>query len=170
MNVSQSGASSGDGLTVTYSFTAASDYPSGFPTKTGTAATTATTFTFNGSNQLSLYAPNAYYMIANSGVYSLFFGKSSSTFSSSAYLEIPGKSGYTITKITITNGSNCAADVAVNIFDASGNAKSTAVNTQKSSIMEFNVSGAAANTAYRISSLTKGKNFQFDKIVVTYSK
>lgn len=170
VNVSQSGASSGDGLTVTYSFTAASDYPSGFPTKTGTAATTATTFTFNGSNQLSLYAPNAYYMIANSGVYSLFFGKSSSTFSSSAYLEIPGKSGYTITKITITNGSNCAADVAVNIFDASGNAKSTAVNTQKSSIMEFNVSGAAANTAYRISSLTKGKNFQFDKIVVTYSK
>ncbi len=170
VNVSQSGASSGDGLTVTYSFTAASDYPSGFPTANGTTTSSATEFTFNGANLLTLFAPNGYYMINYSGVYSLFFGKSSSTFSNSAYIEIPGKSGYTITKIVVTNGAGCAVNVTVNVFDASGNAKSTAVNTVKGGIMEFNISGAAANTAYRISSLANGKNFQFDKIVVTYSK
>ena len=170
VSVSQAGKTSGDALTVTYTFTAATDYPSGFPTSNGTSTSSPTAFTFNGTNQLTIYAPNGYYMINHSSVYSLFFGKSSSTFANSAYLEIPAKSGYTISKVVITNGVDCAVNVAVNIFDASGNAKSTAVNTVKSGTMTFDLTGAAANTAYRISSTTNNKNFQFDKIVVTYSK
>ena len=166
----QNGAPSGDGLTVTYDFSQASNYPEDFPTKTGTAATTPVEYVIGG-NAIKILAPNAYYCFTStSPAYTaLLFGKSTTSFSTTAYLEFPAKAGYKLTKVVVVNSANCAVNAAVNVFDTAGNAMSTAVNTVKGEEMTFELSGEV-NTAYRVSSLTSGKNFQFSSVTLTYSK
>lgn len=155
------------GLTVTYDFTAAANYPSEFPTKSGTKTTSATAFTF-GTNSLTLYAKDGYYRINTSAPYALFWGKATSSIAKSSFIQIPGKSGYKMVRIVVVNGGNCAAGKAVNIFSTSNVAVSTAVNTEKGGEMLFNITSPSANTAYKISSVVNNTNFQFATITVIY--
>ena len=160
------------GEDVTYDFNSSMDnYPSGFPTATGTAATTAQTFTIDGKT-IKILAPTAYYVINSNTDASraLFFGKTSSS-SIAAYLEFPARSGYKITKIVATTSGGIGGSIAVNVFNASGSAMSTAINTvtQTSKELSFTLSNPAENTAYRLSSKTNGKNLQFYSVVVTYT-
>lgn len=152
---------------IKYDFTVVGNYPSGFPTKTGTNTTTATAFTVGG-HTFTLYAPDAYYMMTNSDSKTLFFGKTSSTFTSSAYLEIPGIAERYISNISVVNASNAAKDVSVNIYTSSGTAKSTAVKTVAGGTMNFSISDTTPNVSYKISSTTNNKNLNFASIIVNY--
>lgn len=165
--ITQKGVSVGDEI-VKYDFTVDTNYPDGFPDKTGTKTTSPAQFTVGGKT-FTLYAPTAYYKMTDGKDKTLFFGKTTSDFATTAYIEIPAKEGYTIRKIVVANSSGCAANVSVNIYTTSGTTVSTAVNTVKGGTMEFEVAGAL-NTPYRISSLVSGKNLQFDTVEVTYSK
>lgn len=155
------------GLTVVYDFTNSANYPGTISTS-GNAASTATEFTF-GTNKLTIKANNSCYRINASAPYALFWGKSKKNdIAGSSYIEIPGKSGYNMVRVTVTNGANCAANVNVNIYDSSNTAKSTSVKTVKGGSMTFNVTSPAVNTPYKISSGDDGKNFQFASITVIY--
>lgn len=168
----QAKATSGSAVIVTYDFTVADNYPTGFPTATGTSAATATTFTIDGKS-IKIKAPNAYYMMTNGDAKTLFFGKSNTAWASTAYIEIPAKDGYYLESIAVKNSSNCAANVSVNIYaadDETATTVSTAVNTTKGETMNFTISSTTVGVPYRISSLASGKNFQFDSITVTYNK
>lgn len=155
------------GITVTYDFTVAANYPDGFPTETGTSATTATDFNIGG-NTLAICAKNAYYRAGTSAPYHLFWGKSNTTAANSSYIQIPGKSGYKMVRIVVANNADAAANVAVNIYNTSNSTVSTAVNTVKGASMLFNITNPAANTPYKIMSVASGKNFRFDSITVIY--
>ncbi len=159
----------GNSVIVTYDFTNIANYPSDFPDKTGTATSGATEFTIGGKS-IIINAPNAYYMMTNGSAKTLFFGKTATSFASSAYIEIPAKEGYYVESITVKNSSGCAAGVSVNIFTTAGATVSTAVNTVKGESMVFSLSEHSENTPYRISSLASGKNFQFDSIEIIYNK
>ena len=85
-------------------------------------------------------------------------------------MEFPGKAGYKITSISIVKtGSNAAAGFNLNVFTSAGVAVSDNWSVAKGSAHEFIVNGEA-NTAYRLTSTTNGKNFQFGDIVVTYTE
>lgn len=168
----QAKGSSGSSVTVTYDFTAAANYPEGFPTATGTAAANATEFTIDGKS-IKIKAPNAYYMMTNGEAKTLFFGKSNTTWANTAYVEIPAMTGYYVESITVKNSSGCAANVAVNVYaadDTEATAVSTAINTVKGETMDFAVAPQTTGVPYRISSLASGKNFQFDSITIVYNK
>lgn len=155
-------ASDPNKLKVTYDFKNDTK-PDGFPTATGTSTTTATEFTF-GSNKLTINAPSAYYII---GSEALFFGQTTS-----AYLEFPAKANYKLTKVVVTPRSGCAGNVSTNIYNTSGTAVSTAVNTNNAgNVMTFDIAQdkQAYNTAYQLKSTTNSKNYQFTKIVLTYA-
>lgn len=156
-------------VTVTYDFTAAASYPDGFPTATGTSTSSPTTFTLDGKS-IVLYAPNAYYEMTNGSAKTLFFGKSATSFSNTAYIEVPAKAGYYIESISVKNSSGCAANVNVNIYNTSGTTVSTSVKTVKGATMNFLISPHTTNVPYRIASLDSGKNFQFDSIEIVYNK
>lgn len=152
---------------IKYDFTVAANYPDGFPTSSGTSTTSATAFTVGGKT-FTLYAPNAYYAMTNGTAKTLFFGKTSSTFASSAYLEIPGIDSRYISFISVVNASNAAKDVSINIYTSSGTAKSTAVKTVAGGTMNFSISDTTTNVSYKISSTTNNKNLNFASIIVNY--
>lgn len=155
------------GLTVVYDFTDSANYPGTISTS-GNAASSATEFTF-GTNKLTIKANNSCYRINASAPFALFWGKSKKNdIPGSSYIEIPGKSGYKMVRVTITNGANCAVNVNVNIYDSSNTVKSTSVKTVKGGSMAFNVTSPVVNTPYKISSGDDGKNFQFASITVIY--
>jgi len=159
-------------------FNSTAAYPTEFPTGSGTAASTPTTIAFKDTGSTTrnivIYAPTAYYQINynSDAKRALFFGKTSSTFASSAYLEFPAMEGYKLTSVIATTSSGVAGSVAVNIFASDGTAMSTAVNTTGSTekALEFSLKDPVANTAYRLSSLTNGKNLQFFSVELTYEK
>ena len=152
---------------IKYDFTVPANYPEGFPTATGTKTTSATQFTVGGKT-FTLYAPTAYYAMTNGTAKTLFFGKTNSTFASSAYLEIPGINSRYISYVSVVNASNAAKDVSVNIYSSSGTAKSTAVKTVAGGTMDFSISDTTTNVSYRISSTTSNKNLNFASIIVNY--
>ena len=156
-------------VSVTYDFTDINKYPNDFPTANGTAATNPTTFTIDGKS-IIIKAPNAYYAITNGSKKALFFGKSTTSFATTAYIEIPAKAGYYVKSISVVNSSGCAANVAINVYKTDGTAVSTSVNTVKGGTMNFTISPTAVNTPYRICSLASGKNCQFDSITILYDK
>ena len=169
ISVGQEASSSSNAVTVTYDFTKAINYPEGFPTATGTKTESATEFTIDGK-VLTLYAPNAYYAMTNGSAKTLFFGKSTTSFSTTAYIQIPAKEGYYVESISVKNSSGCAANVPINIYKTDGSSVSTAINTVKGGTMAFTLSSTESNIPYRICSLAEGKNMQFDTIVIVYNR
>ena len=154
---------------VTYDFQTKSSYPSGFPTS-GSGSASAKEFEISG-NKIIINAPNSYYMInPNSDTTrALFFGKTTNTFATTAYLEIPAKEGYAITNITIHSGGSMATGVSCNIYSTTGTAMSTAVTPGKGVDVSYDLTSSQANTPYRFSSLTSGKNIQLYSLTVTYT-
>lgn len=173
VSLSQAAASTGDEpiepIVITYNFKDKSSYPSGFPTS-GTNVASAQAFSFGG-NTLIINAPTSYYMInpTNDSLRALFFGKTNTTFSDTAYLEIPAKDGYTITNITIHSGSSMAKSVSCNIYSTSGTAMSTAVSPGKDVDVSYDLKSPQTNTPYRFSSTASGKNIQLYSLTVTYT-
>ena len=156
---------------IEYDFNDASKYSdASFPTG-GTQTASELDLTIGG-NSCVLTAPTNYYRInnTNDATRALFFGKTSSS-SVAAYLEFPGIAGKKITKITVTTSSSGGASIAINIFDTSGNAKSSAQTTASSTehVFDFDITSPAVNTPYRVSSKTNNKNLQIKKVVVTYN-
>ena len=154
---------------VTYDFQTKSSYPSGFPTS-GSGSASAKEFEISG-NKIIINAPNSYYMInPNSDTTrALFFGKTTNAFATTAYLEIPAKEGYAITNITIHSGGSMATGVSCNIYSTTGTAMSTAVTPGKGVDVSYDLTSSQANTPYRFSSLTSGKNIQLYSLTVTYT-
>lgn len=152
---------------VSYDFTVADNYPSGFPTATGTSGNRVSA-TF-GEASLVINAPNAYYMITSGSDKALFFGKSTTSISDGAYLEFPAVAGYKLTKVVYTVGANAAANFNVNVFATDGTKMGTDTNVVKGAALTFEFDGAV-NTAYRFGSLTNGKNFQVSSITLTYTE
>ncbi len=160
--------------TITYNFNDANAYPSGFPTG-GTNVANAEEFTISG-NKIIINAPKSYYEINSTQDASraLFFGQSSTTLASTAYLEFPAFKNYKLTKVVATTGSGVAGSVSINIYNTSWTAVSTAQSTVSSTKKEFTFDIASdkqvLNAAYRLASNSSGsKNLQFDNIVLTYA-
>ena len=165
---------SAGGKTITFDFTDTKLYPSGFPngSSAGIVASSEQTYKFKTTDgeeyELGIKAPVKFYIIKNNGVFSLFFGKTTASFATTAYIKLPVISGKTLKKVEVVNGGGISAGVAVNIYDNTGKTYSTAVNTEKGGTMTFELSSTTANTAYYVSSLTKDKNLQLDKFTLTY--
>jgi len=162
----------GGNKVVSFDFNKTTIYPSGFPTTSGTSVSSITDFTFKDNNgdsyAIGLRAPDGYRRITNSSVNALFFGKSTASISTTACVVIPNISGYKLTKVEILNSSNAAAGFPINIFDSTGTTYSTAVNTEKSKQMVFDVAPGASS--YMITTLTSAKNMQFQEMKLTYAK
>ena len=160
-----------DVFDVTFNFNDKSTYPSGFPTKTGTASDAAGDEWDFSAGTLRIHALNAYYQInsTNDATRCLFFGKSADDYKG-AWLEFPANEGYTLTKVVVVCGSNIGENIPVNIYTTGGKAVSTEVNTAKSGTMTFNLKYPLPNTAYRIKSQATDKNLQFSSITLTYEK
>ena len=159
--------------TITYNFNDANAYPSGFPTG-GTNVANAEEFTISG-NKIIINAPASYYEInATTDNRGLFFGKSSTTLSSTAYLEFPAFKNYKLTKVVATTTAGIGGSISINIYNTSWTAVSTAQSTVSTTKKAFTFDIAsdkqALNAAYRLASNTSGsKNLQFDNIVLTYA-
>lgn len=155
-------------LVITTDFRVAATYPEGFPTKTGTALTTATKFKF-GDYEYTLRAPNAYYQFASNKA--LFFGKST-TAVDGAFLEFPVFADKKLTKVVLTMGNGGGGKIVLDIYDANGNAVSDgAYTTVTGNGTEYDhtfVVTGQTGTAYRLSTKTSGKNIQIAEIVLTY--
>ena len=157
---------------VTYDFTKSSDYPSGFPTATGTTLSEPTSFSFGG-NSLVLNSPSNYYKANYSSTYSLFFGQTAVTDNkpSGAYIEFPARANYKLIKVVVYENSQAANGASLNIWSTTGTAMSTAVASDniKGKSATFVLSNPAYNTAYRLTAASASKNLRFDKVVLTYS-
>ncbi|MBQ0056069.1 MAG: InlB B-repeat-containing protein [Bacteroidales bacterium] len=178
-------------LVVTYDFSSTKNYPSGFPTDSKNTCTTETGYVFNGNT--------IYFKTANSGslyqastgsgaskVYSVFLGKnvkynasSANTIASTAYMKIPGKTGYKISKIVVTNASN-AATSGISLAVCNANYQmviSEAVASSTSADMTFSINTSGTTLAENEAAyfcmaptVAAGKNLNVKKIVVTYSE
>ena len=164
---------SANATVITTDFRVEATYPGGFPIKNGTPAE-AQTFDFGGNNYV-LNAPNGHYRYEAQK--SLFFGKTTSTFGTTAYLQFPVIAGKKLTKVKLTMGQQGGKDIILDIFDAAGESVSDGSyktltgspsgGTPTEYSHEFIIAGVN-DTAYRLASMTNGKNLQIAEIVLTY--
>lgn len=180
------GTSWAEDLVVTYDFTSADNYPAGFPTSSGTSVTTETEYTF-GENTIYFKTANSgnLYQAKYSEEYSVFLGKNvkysatdANSIASTAYMKIPGKTGYKITKLVVTNAANAATkDINLAVCNSSYQMViSSGVASSTSNAMTFNINSTGTTLAENEAAyfcvaptVASGKNLNVRKIVVTYT-
>lgn len=184
------GSAWAEDLVVTYDFTSADNYPSGFPTSNKNTCETETGYTFGGNSIYFKTANSGNFYQASTGsapnkLYSVFLGKnvkyneaSANTIASTAYMKIPGKTGYKITKLVVTNATNAAVS-GINLAVCNSSYQMvipSAVASSTSEDMTFKINSegttlAENEAAYFCMAPTTaaGKNLNVQKIVVTYT-
>lgn len=93
----------------------------------------------------------------------IIFGKTG------AYIQMPAIAGKSLTKVSVLTGKNASAKVTIGIYDVNDSLVTggTDINTGKGTTHDWNLSGTAANTNYRIK-VTNDNNAQFQTITLVY--
>lgn len=165
-------------LTYTYNLNDKTAYPNDFPTSSASSSPVKAMEYMISGHPLIINAPTSCYIIAygsdNGTTRGLFFGKTATSNNNpkdgTAYLQFPALSGYVLKKVDLTTTSGIGGSISLNIYDASWKAYSTSQSTTASTskTFSFDLTNPQANTAYRLSSGTSGKNIQLTKIILTY--
>lgn len=164
-------------LVLTYNFNDPNDFPEDFPIAASPAHTAKGEMFVISGNRIRISAPDNFYAL-NSGKSNqcLMLGKTKvggenyTKEYNTAYLEFPQKNGYKLVKAVVTTSSTVAGSVSLCMFDRSWSPCCDSAETQTNTkeAFTFVLEASKANTAYRLSSNTTGKNLQFDNIVLTY--
>lgn len=163
-------------LILTYNFNDINDFPEDFPTAASPAHTAEGDMFVISGNRIRISAPDNYYTL-NSGKSNqcLMLGKTkvgenNTKEDNTAYLEFPQKNGYKLVKVVVTTSSSVAGGISLWMFDRAWGPCCDPAETKSNSkeAFTFVLEASKANTAYRLSSNTTGKNLQFDNIVLTY--
>ncbi len=161
-----SNASGGGGATddISVDFTTFASYPTGFPTATGTSSGT---YTFRGYS-FDISAPTEFYRNGADGSCYLFLkgmtGENVSTIS------LPARSGYKLTKVTLTIPSGAGTTVGAKIDGVTGGDQWTFVAGDSH---DFELSGTSENTSYTLTfvkvSGSGAKNAQVGALTLQYT-
>lgn len=163
-------------LVLTYNFNDPNDFPEDFPVGATPAHTAMGEMFVISGNRIRISAPDNYYAL-NSGKSNqcLMLGKTkvgenNTKEDNTAYLEFPQKNGYKLVKVVVTTSSSVAGGISLWMFDRAWGPCCDPAETKSNSkeAFTFVLEASKANTAYRLSSNTTGKNLQFDNIVLTY--
>lgn len=164
-------------LVLTYNFNDPNEFPEDFPVAADPAHTAKGEMFVISGNRIRISAPDNFYAL-NSGKSNqcLMLGKTKvggenyTKEDNTAYLEFPQKNGYKLVKAVVTTSSTIAGSVSLCMFDRSWSPCCDSAETQTNTkeAFTFVLETSKANTAYRLSSNTTGKNLQFDNIVLTY--
>lgn len=159
--ITQAGKPSGNGLTITAVF----DKQGVYGIKGTSAAKTKDSEEFTVDGYTFVLAGDGTNGCASYDGYVLF-GKAG------AYIQSPAVADYKLKSITILTGANASTQVQVGVKDAAGNfvggGDAITLNA-KATEFTYNLSGTAANTAYRLQ-VVSAHNAQAQKLVLVYEK
>lgn len=159
--ITQAGKPSGNALTITAVF----DKQGVYGIKGTSAAKTKDSEEFTVDGYTFVLAGDGTNGCASYDGYVLF-GKAG------AYIQSPAVADYKLKSITILTGANASTQVQVGVKDAAGNfvggGDAITLNA-KATEFTYNLSGTAANTAYRLQ-VVSAHNAQAQKLVLVYEK